>query len=256
MEINSYNANVGDTVFYELHAGSCPKDVKAVDVSIYYDSGALEYVQDSIKLDNLTGYIVNTDLDGEIRFNAVDLKGFQFQADKILAELQFKVVSDYNPYPFIKYEVRSFIDSDMTEQGAAYTYDLTYINSVPGADASDVGSVSSALSSKPNPDTDSKTDIDISTDTATDTESDTDTVVSSIDSDRKTDTDSSTESDVETTTESAFFSKVETADIPATADTPASQKTANFGVVFAAAFLVISAVAVVFILIKKKFNVG
>lgn len=251
MEINSYNANVGDTVFYELHAGSCPKDVQAVDISIYYDSGALEYVEDSIKLDNLTGYVVNTNLEGEIRFNAIDLQGFKFQADKILAELQFKVVSDYNPYPFIRYEVRSFIDSDMTEQGATYTYDLTYINSVPGADAVSSNITSSNVASESDSDTDSATDSDTSTDTV----SDTDTSLSSADSEKNIDTvTDSQEDDKHSSTASSLTlpSVVESPELPATADTPKTPTAASYGVIFAVSIAVVAIVAAVLISIKRK----
>lgn len=128
VEVNMKQAAVGDVITYELHAGNCPKNVVAVGVSIYYDSAALQYVEDSIKIPNLSGYLFNTDLEGEIRFNVADLTGFDFQADKILAELQFEVISDYNPYPKLSYEVKDFLDVDLTNHLDTYVYDLTYID--------------------------------------------------------------------------------------------------------------------------------
>lgn len=128
VEVNMKQAAVGDVITYELHAGNCPKNVVAVGVSIYYDSAALQYVEDSIKIPNLSGYLFNTDLEGEIRFNVADLDGFDFQADKILAELQFTVISDYNPYPKLSYEVQDFLDADLTNHLDTYVYDLTYVD--------------------------------------------------------------------------------------------------------------------------------
>lgn len=128
VEVNMKQVSVGSTVTYEIHAVSCPKNVLGVDFSIHYDSSALQYVEGSLQIPNLSGYLTNTDLDGEIRLSVADLTGFEFQADKILAEAQFTVISDYNPYPELSFEIRDFVDVDLTNHGDAYIYELTYVD--------------------------------------------------------------------------------------------------------------------------------
>lgn len=155
VEVNNEPVVVGDIVTYEVHAVSCPKNILGLDVSIFYDDAALQYIDNSLELPELPTAIVNSELNGEIRFNAVDMSGFEFQADKIVATLEFVVISDYNPYPKLNYEVNDFIDVDKANHGGAYAYDLTYINDKKPVDitstessenSSDI-SVSSSVSS-------------------------------------------------------------------------------------------------------------
>lgn len=135
VEVNNEPVVVGDIVTYEVHAVSCPKNILGLDVSIFYDAAALQYIDNSLELPELPTAIVNSELNGEIRFNAVDMSGFEFQADKIVATLEFVVISDYNPYPKLDYEVNDFIDVDRANHGGAYAYGLTYINDKKPADS-------------------------------------------------------------------------------------------------------------------------
>lgn len=128
VEVNGKEVFIGDTVKYEIHASGCPKNVAGLNIHIYYDSTALEYVPDSLVISNIRGYVSNDGMDGEIRFNAVDLQGFELQGDKVIAEMQFRVVSGYNPYPNLSYEVLNFIDIDDEEFYDSYTFALTTIN--------------------------------------------------------------------------------------------------------------------------------
>lgn len=145
VEVNGNQVNVGDTLYYEIHASGCATDIQGLDVSIYYDSAALEYVEGSISLPNIEGYVLNTKLDGEVTFNAASLDGYKFLNDCVLVSLQFKVVSDYNPYPKLNYEVRNFIDINLVDYKDIFTYDATAVSSNGGS--SNNSSVTSSVKS-------------------------------------------------------------------------------------------------------------
>ena len=127
-EINSIPANIGDTVEYELHVLPCPNSIQALDVVIYYDSNSLEYVPYSLELSNISGFMTNTDISGELRFNAMDFNGFVFDVDKILAKVQFTVKDLYSENPNLSFEIKAFLDSTTTDLGNTYIYDVTSIN--------------------------------------------------------------------------------------------------------------------------------
>lgn len=124
-----HEVTVGDIITYEIHVGSCPNNIIGVDAVIYYDETALEPVDDSLKFPNLPGYYANSDLSGEIKFNAADLVGYEFQEDVILVTVEFKVIGDYNQYPNLSYEIKSFIDTEKIDHKGIYSYDLTYVGS-------------------------------------------------------------------------------------------------------------------------------
>lgn len=262
VEVNSHTVAVGDIITYELHSGSCPKDIYALDVSIYYDNVALEIVEDSFELPNLSGYVANTDLEGEIRFNAINLEGFQFQADKILATVKFKVVSDYNPYPKLKFEIKNFIDIEFVDHLETYTYDLTYVNedfsSVQEKNSdSDVVSVTSENSS----DSDAGEKINSDSESLENSKADvnTDSVVSSLESE-SVNTDSDDESDSLSGNSQGSASEandLETADIVETSDSVNNQESKiNMNVVFAVAAVIVALLAAVFVIIKKSSHTG
>lgn len=255
VEVNYHEVVVGDIITYELHAGNCPKDIYALDVSIYYDNAALEIVEDSFYLPNLTGYIANTDLEGEIRFNAVTLDGFQFQPDKILATVKFRVISDYNPYPFLKYEVKNFIDIDYIDYLETYTYDLTYVNEDFSSVEDNNSQITSDLS-----DTEIESEVDIYSnadnsfvDTETNTATETNKGVS---------TDSISHSDNSDITEIAEDNSTEmknkaTPDSVATEDSvSANANSTNIYAVIAVAIGAVIIIAVLFIIIKKSSHTG
>lgn len=166
VEVNSKPAKTGDIITYEIHAVNCTKKVIAVDLNITYDSAALKCLTDEIQFPSFNGIIANTDLDGEIRLNTIDLSGYDFQADSILVYAKFEVISDYNPYPMLKYEVTDFIDADMANHQGDYVYDLTYVNvdydsylsSAEESDTVSSGETSSVVSKSSDSENKSKTE--------------------------------------------------------------------------------------------------
>ncbi len=125
VEVNGNEAQLGQTVTYEIHASGCPSIIQAIDIEVTYDSTALEYIEDSIQMPNLRGTLVNDGDKDSIKFNALDLDGFSFYEDNIVASMQFRVISDHAPYLYIKSNVKNFIDDTLTEHGDEYIYYLT-----------------------------------------------------------------------------------------------------------------------------------
>ena len=161
-QINSIPANLGDTVTYEVHVSPCPDKIQALDTVIYYDSQSLEYEPYSLQLPNISGFMTNTDVAGEIRFNAIDFDGFTFDEDKILASMRFKVINASAEDIGLSYEVKTFLDSNSIDVKDTYVYDYTDVN---GRTAEE-----SALQSSLE-DTDSETEsIAADTDTVLDSE--------------------------------------------------------------------------------------
>lgn len=143
VEIDGQQIHIGDTVTYEIRASGCPKPVQGVGASIYYDSGTLQYASGSIELPLLKGQAVNDGLQDQIIFNAVDLNGFDFFNDNVLARVTFTVISEYNPYPRLSFEVNSFIDADGADFGDIYTYDVVTVTASGSPVVSTVSSVAS-----------------------------------------------------------------------------------------------------------------
>lgn len=198
VEVNSKPAKTGDIITYEIHAVNCTKKVIGVDLSITYDSAALKCLTDEIQYPSFNGTIANTDLDGKIHINAIDLSGYDLQADSIIVYAKFEVISDYNPYPMLSYEVTDFIDIDMVNHQGDYVYDLTYVNVdydsyLSSAEESDTVSSeqTSSVASKASG-SENKSKIEESSLAASDSESDSKSSVSSTAS--ATDTDSSSKS--------------------------------------------------------------
>ena len=125
VEVNGNEAQLGQTITYEIHASGCPNIIQAVDVEVTYDSTALEYIPDSIQMPNLTGTLVNDQEKDTIKFNALDLNGFSFYTDNIVATMQFRVISDHAPYLYIKSDIRNFIDDELKDHKDEYVYYLT-----------------------------------------------------------------------------------------------------------------------------------
>lgn len=146
MNVNTHEAKTGDIVTYDIHAIACPTKVQAVDISIFYDSTALEYVDGSLTTPEISGVVSNTDLPGEIRMNAVSLDGFAFKDDGILASVKFTVINDSVSDAALYYDVRNFIDEKKTELKDTYVYDITQVSS-DAPSAPNAQSVSSAVSS-------------------------------------------------------------------------------------------------------------
>ena len=283
-EINSNPANVGDTVTYELRVNPCPNPIQALDVVLYYDSSSLEYVPYSLELPNISGFMTNTNLDGEIRFNAMDFVGFSFDEDKILSTVQFTVKDASSQNISLYYEIKTFIDSTTTDLRDTYLYDVTSVNGgvarissdseSSDTSASTVSEKDSDLPSESNADNgdesdtegeqtgDSDSDIDSAADT--DTENDTDTT-SDTDTNTETDTDTASDSDSEIIDRfDEFLTEINTDTASETESFVSSQpvnvnnrnNTKLYVTVAAVAVVVILIIGVIFTIIAKRSNDG
>lgn len=165
-ELNGETINVGDTVTYEIYVNAYPRGIQAVDVSLYYDSSVLELVPNSLEMPMLSGYLINTNLFEEIRFNALDVPGFDFSEGGLISRVQFKVIGTSVGNVRLSYEIKSFIDEDKIDLKDTLTYERTFVNNsldtIPSSgEASDYDEDSwtetdgaSFLEPEPNEDTD------------------------------------------------------------------------------------------------------
>lgn len=145
-QVNSHDVKKGDTVSFDVHAIACPTKIQAVDFSIYYDSASLSYIDGSLETPSLKGTVTNTDIEGEIRVNAIILDGVDMMEDSTLASVEFKVKDDAADSISLYYEVKNFLDDKKTELHDTYTYDVTRVNVAP--DETAVSSNEDPVSSK------------------------------------------------------------------------------------------------------------
>ncbi len=125
-ELSSVNS--GDIITYEIYVNSYPRKIQAVDVSIYYDSSLLELIPESLELPELSGYLANTDLAGEVRFNSISINGFDFSEGGMISKVQFRAVNTSVGNITIGYEIRSFLDEDKIDLKDTLAYERTFVN--------------------------------------------------------------------------------------------------------------------------------
>ncbi|MBQ1546508.1 MAG: hypothetical protein IIZ59_03125, partial [Clostridia bacterium] len=109
-DVNSHEVKNGDIVTYEIHAISCPTLIQAIDCSVYYDVGSLEYIDGTLTMPALESPVYNTDISGEIRLNAITVEGFDFSEDSVIAIAQFRVKDDSAEKISLYYNMKNFYD--------------------------------------------------------------------------------------------------------------------------------------------------
>ena len=149
-EVNSHEVHSGDIVDYELHAIACPTKIRALDISVFYDASALEFVEGSLETPSLQNPVYNTDIPGEIKLNAVTLEGWDYNEDGVIVSAEFRVISEDIGDISLYSSVKNFVDENKTELKDSYVYDVTRTqeNNVPvQAGSSAVASAASPQSS-------------------------------------------------------------------------------------------------------------
>lgn len=184
-DVNSHEVKNGDIVTYEIHAISCPTLIQAIDCSVYYDVGSLEYIDGTLAMPALESPVYNTDISGEIRLNAITVEGFDFSEDSVIAIAQFRVKDDSAEKISLYYNMKNFYDENDTEWKNEYTYDMTSAESEAEArivmDAGDAGIdnniiitesdiISSDIKNENSEDTELSTDTNYPISSATDRE--------------------------------------------------------------------------------------
>lgn len=124
-EVNSHEVHSGDIVDYELHAIACPTKIRALDLSVFYDDTALEYVEGSLETPTLQNPVYNTDIPGEIKLNAVTLDGWDYNEDGVIVSAKFRVISEDVGDISLYSSVKNFLDESKTELKDSYVYDVT-----------------------------------------------------------------------------------------------------------------------------------
>ena len=166
-QVNSHEVKKDDTVTYSVHAIACPTKIRAIDVSVYYDSTSLEYVEGSLSTPDVKGAVTNTELDGEIRFNAITLDGFSFSEDSILATMTFTVKDDSATDITLYSSIKNFLDEGKNDLKDTFVYDLTEINSSAASEVESAPTGTDNTSSVPNDTGEGEVIIDLSSSKAT-----------------------------------------------------------------------------------------
>jgi hypothetical protein len=93
--VNGKTVDVGDEVTYVLYLGEVPDPIESVNLSLYYNSDVLEYVEDSFSSEGFDrGLIANPDgVKGESLMNAVNIRGFDFTTTKEVIRITYKVIA-------------------------------------------------------------------------------------------------------------------------------------------------------------------
>lgn len=94
VNINGQDFKVGDIVNVKVYMELPSIAFVGIDAGMKYDSSSLSYVDKSFKTPNLPGTTKNTNLDGQIKYNAINLNGYdEFMSENILCTASFKVES-------------------------------------------------------------------------------------------------------------------------------------------------------------------
>ena len=87
-------AKKGDIITYTYYLKT-PKAVECVQATLSYTKNYLQLVESDVK-DMLpvisSGAIINTDNEGYIKYNAINLSGYKFQNEAVLITLRFEVM--------------------------------------------------------------------------------------------------------------------------------------------------------------------
>ncbi|MDR0914522.1 MAG: cohesin domain-containing protein [Oscillospiraceae bacterium] len=92
--INGKAVDVGKEVTYILYLGDVPDPIEAIDMSIYYDSDVLEYVNRSyVSMGFPSGMANPGGIKGESLLNASNIYGYDFSKTKEVLRITYKVIS-------------------------------------------------------------------------------------------------------------------------------------------------------------------
>lgn len=91
--VNNVEMNSGDVFTYTLNITETSEKVSGVNISVYYDPDCLSIIPEKISLPVFTNALCNHDLDGEIRFNAIDVtNGFDLTQGGVAIAVPFEIL--------------------------------------------------------------------------------------------------------------------------------------------------------------------
>lgn len=91
--VNDVEMNTGDVFTYTLNITEPSEKISGVGVSVYYDPECLSIIPDKLSLPVFTNALCNHELDGEIRFNAIDVSnGFDLTQGGVAIAVPFEIL--------------------------------------------------------------------------------------------------------------------------------------------------------------------
>lgn len=114
--VNDTPLSVGNVFTYTLDISDVKDKFSGIDISIYYDPEALSLNPDKISLPVFKNAVLNSELDGEIRFNAVDvIDGYDFTKGNTVISADFTVLDTSKASTNITFSIRELYDMDINE---------------------------------------------------------------------------------------------------------------------------------------------
>lgn len=114
--VNDTPLSVGDVFIYTLDISDVKDKFSGIDISIYYDPEALSLNSDKISLPVFKNAVFNSELDGEIRFNAIDvMDGYDFTKGNTVISADFTVLDTAKASTNITFSIRELYDMDTNE---------------------------------------------------------------------------------------------------------------------------------------------
>lgn len=122
-KVNDLEFSVGDIITYTLNIDKAAEKFSGIDISVYYDPECLSLETDKVSLPVFKNALFNTELDGEIRFNAIDVvDGFDFINGGTVISAAFKICENAKDTTNITFSIRELygMDVDDTENITDY----------------------------------------------------------------------------------------------------------------------------------------
>ena len=121
--VNDAQFKVGDTLTYTLKITEAGEKFSGIDVSVYYDPECLEPDREKISVPVFKNAIFNSELNGEIRFNAIDVSaGFDLTKGGTVISAPFKVKEGAKDSTDITFSIREVYGMELEESGSLTDY--------------------------------------------------------------------------------------------------------------------------------------
>lgn len=124
-KVNDVEFSSGDTITYTLEISQANDKFSGIDISIYYDPDCLELNTEKVSVPVFKNALFNSDLKGEIRFNAIDIvDGFDFTNGGVVISAPFKIKDGEKQSSDITFSIRELYDMDSNNM-TDYKTDVT-----------------------------------------------------------------------------------------------------------------------------------
>lgn len=128
--VNDLEFSQGDTITYTLKIDEAGEKFSGIDISVYYDPECLSLNSDKISLPVFRNAVFSEDLNGEIRFNAIDVvDGFDFTNGGTVISAAFQIKNEAKESTDITFSIRELydLDSEIPESVTDYKTSVTIV---------------------------------------------------------------------------------------------------------------------------------